>query len=135
VRPTFQVVLRRFSERAFIVFFTWLLWGTCHFYQFHTSPTSATKLATMALMDLCGISNLRWDLSPLYLRLPTVKGRLESGHLQSNGKDPEIETQKAPLTNLESFIQRRMQGNRLENPLRTENHKPASPSTSASPRQ
>jgi hypothetical protein len=86
---------------------------------------------TMALMDLCGISNLTWDANPHYLALPTVADKLESGHLQNNGKQQEIEVQRATLTILESYLRRRVQTDGFEHRLQTESHKSASPSSSA----
>jgi hypothetical protein len=88
----------------------------------------------MALMDLCGISNLTWDSNSRYSVLPTLEGELESGHQQSNRKQPEIETQKAPLINRESLIHWRMQTDWLEHPPQTKNRKSVLPSTLAPPR-
>ena len=88
----------------------------------------------MALMDLCGISNLRWDANPRYLALPAADGKFESGHLQNNGKQQEIESQSAPLTILESYLRRRVQTEGFEHRMQTESHKSAKPSTLAPPR-
>jgi hypothetical protein len=106
---------------------------TCQFCQFRVSSSSATNPATMSWMDLCGISNVKWGLSPLSSQSTAVEDKLQSGHLTNVDKPQKIETQKAAFTNLELFQWRGVQTDRLKHPLQTERYKSASRSASTPP--
>ncbi len=85
-------------------------------------------------MDLCGINNLRWDLNPRYRKSPPVSGKRESGQLQLNGPQQEIQTQTAPLnslTSLEVLMRLEIKTDGSEHRLQNKSRK--SPSTLASP--
>jgi hypothetical protein len=87
----------------------------------------------MSWMDLCGISNLRWDSNPRYSAFPIVDCKDEAGNMQRNETLCDIETQSVSFPKLDWSQGRLMQAGQRENPLETEIHKSASPSTSAPP--
>jgi hypothetical protein len=87
----------------------------------------------MSLIDLCGISNLKWGLNLRASPSPFVESEVEHPHPQNNISQPETKSQGALVTGLELFLNRQMHTDGLEHHRKIENLKSLSSSSKPAP--
>jgi hypothetical protein len=105
---------RRLSSKCLPVLRSTKVSGTCQFCQFRPALSSATNVVIMALMDLCGISNVLLESHPHYLGLPPIQSNAKSENLQNNPELQKIAPQWSTPPNEGFFTLRRAQPRRHE---------------------